>query len=169
MGYMPASIGVATACGKDVYCITGDGSIQMNIQELETIAYNRLPIKIIVINNNGYLLIRHTQENFQEGRLIGESPETGVGFPDLKKIAWAYDIPFIRLSELSEMEERMSELMKLKGPAIFEVMTPPDQALIPRVASKKMEDGSMISMPYDDMLPFLPRDEYMKNHQISMG
>ncbi|HLO25652.1 MAG TPA: thiamine pyrophosphate-binding protein, partial [Geobacteraceae bacterium] len=90
MGYMPGAIGVAAAStGKDVYCVTGDGSIQMNLQELQTIVHNKLPVKLIVLNNNGYLLIRHSQGNFMEGRLIGEGPSTGVSFPDLKKIAKA--------------------------------------------------------------------------------
>ncbi len=167
MGYMPGSLGVAAANhGKDVYCITGDGSIQMNIQELETIAYNKLPIKIVLLNNNGYLLIRHTQNNFCEGHLIGESPKTGVGFPDMKKIANAYGIHYMRVSENGELERKIDELRAYKGPVIFEVMTPSNQLLIPRVASKKLDDGQMASMPYDNMFPFLPAEEYIKTRTI---
>jgi len=164
MGYMPGVIGVATAHhGKEVYCITGDGSIQMNLQELQTIVHNKLPAKIIVFNNNGYLLIRHTQKNFMDGRFIGESTDTGVSFPDMKKIAKAYGIPFIRISKLSELDRKLTTLMKHEGNVICEVMTPPNQLLIPRVASKKLDDGTMISMPYDDMFPFLSRNEYEEN------
>jgi acetolactate synthase-1/2/3 large subunit len=164
MGYMPGAIGVAVAsAGKDVYCITGDGSIQMNLQELQTIIHNKLPVKIIVLNNNGYLLIRHSQNNFMEGRLIGESPSTGVSFPDMKKIAKAYGINYIRISRLGELVAKLDELKSLEGPVICEVITPSRQMLIPRVASKKRDDGSMVSMPYDDMFPFLPREEHEKN------
>ncbi len=164
MGYMPASIGVAAAAkGKSVYCITGDGSIQMNIQEFQTIVHNKLPIKIIMLSNNGYLLIRHTQQNFMDGRLIGESPMTGVSFPDMKKIAKAYGIEYMKISKLANLNDKLEILAKARGPLICEVMTPANQLLIPRVASKKLEDGKMMSMPYDDMFPFLPREEYDQN------
>ena len=164
MGYSPGSTGVAAACkDKDVYSITGDGSVQFNLQEFQTIVHNRLPIKTIVLNNHGYLLIRLTQQNFQDGRLIGADSETGVSFPDLEKIAWAYGIKFIRISEIGELDEKLDELLKYQGAVICEVITPQNQLLIPRVASKKMDDGTMVSMPYDDMFPFLPREEYQQN------
>ncbi len=164
MGYMPASLGVAVgASGKNVYCITGDGSIQMNIQELQTIVHNKLPIKIILFNNNGYLLIRHTQQNFMEGRFIGESPTTGVSFPNMKKIANAYGIHYIKISKLRELDKQLDAITKDQEPLLCEVMTLSKQLLMPRVASKRMEDGRMISMPYDDMFPFLSRDEYLAN------
>lgn len=164
MGYMPGVIGVAVAnAGRDVYCITGDGSVQMNLQELQTIAHNRLPAKIVVFNNKGYLLIRSTQHNFQEGRLMGESSETGVSFPDLEKMSKAYGIHFIRIMHLDDLDEKLDELVNYQGPVICEVMTPANQLLIPRVASKKMDDGKMVSMPYDDMFPFLSREEYLQN------
>jgi len=177
MGFMPGVIGAAAAarrdadkaggqadCGRDVYCITGDGSLQMNIQELITIAHNRLRTKLIVNNNNGYLLIRLTQKNFQESRFIGIDKDTGVGFPDLEKIANAYGIHYIRIASLADCDAKLKELFEYPGPVICDVLTPPDQPLIPRVASKKMPDGRMVSMPYDDMYPFLPREEYEGNH-----
>jgi acetolactate synthase-1/2/3 large subunit len=164
MGYMPGSIGVAAASkGKDVFCITGDGSVQFNIQELQTIVQNNLPIKIIVLNNNGYLLIRLTQNNFQEGRFIGVDKDSGVSCPDMEKIASAYGIKFIRILSIDDLDVKLAELTNYQGAVICEVMTPPNQLLIPRVASKKMDDGKMISMPYDDMFPFLPREEYLEN------
>ena len=164
MGYAPGSVGVAAANeGKEVFCITGDGSLQFNIQELQTIVHNRLPIKIIVFNNHGYLLIRLTQQNFEEGRLIGVDSATGVSFPDLEKIAWAYGIKFIRISNIDELHEKLDELFGYPAAVICEVLTPRNQWLIPRVASKKLDDGRMVSMPYDDMFPFLLREEYLKN------
>jgi len=164
MGYMPGAIGVAAAsAGRDVYCITGDGSLQMNLQELQTIVHNKLPVKLMVLNNNGYLLIRHSQNNFMEGRLIGEGPETGVSFPELKKIAQAYGIAYVKISRLSELDAKLDQVRELSGPVICEIITPSRQLLIPRVASKKLDDGSMVSMPYDDMFPFLPREEYQES------
>lgn len=169
MGYSPASIGVAALAkesGKDVYCISGDGSIQMNLQEFQTISHYRLPVKTIILNNNGYLLIRHTQNNFMEGRLIGESRETGLSTPPMEKVADLYNIKYMSVSNLDEMEEKIEELIAYEGAVIFEVMTPSNQLLIPRVASKKLDDGKIVSMPFDDMFPFLPRDEYEKNIQM---
>lgn len=164
MGFMPGIIGAATLCrDRDVYCITGDGSLQMNIQELITISHNRLRAKLIINNNNGYLLIRLTQKNFQESRFIGIDKDTGVGFPDLEKIANAYGIHYIRISSLAECDMKLDELFEYPGPVICDVWTPFDQPLVPRVASKKMPDGRMVSMPYDDMYPFLPRKEYEEN------
>ncbi len=163
MGYVPAVIGAARACGKEVYCISGDGSLQMNIQELQTIVGNKLPIKLIILNNNGYLLIRHTQTNFLDGRLIGESPQTGVTFPDLQKISQAYGIAYMKICGNDGLHSKIAMLKKSEGPVVCEVITPPWQLLIPRVASKKLEDGTMVSMPYDDMFPFLPREEYRNN------
>ena len=163
MGYTPAVVGVAAVRKDDTYCISGDGSFQFNIQELQTIVQNKLPVKFVVLNNNGYLLIRLTQNNFMEGRKIGIDAESGISCPDLEKISHAYGIKFIRIRNISEMDEKIKELKNYKGAVICEVMTPENQLLIPRVASKKLDDGKMISMPYDDMFPFMPRDEYESN------
>jgi acetolactate synthase-1/2/3 large subunit len=165
MGYMPGVIGAAAAVrGHEVYCITGDGSLQMNIQELQTLVHNNYRAKLIVHSNNGYLLIRHTQKNFQEGRYIGTHAATGVSFPDLEKLSKAYGLHYVRIAALSKCETGLAELLAYQGgPMICEVMSPAEQLLIPRVASRKREDGSMVSMPYDDMFPFLPREEYAAN------
>lgn len=164
MGYMPAAIGMASANpGRDVYCITGDGSFQMNIQELQTIVQNSLPIKLLILNNNGYLLIRLTQDNFLGGRHIGTDKDTGVSFPNLEKVATAYGIKYLQLTHSNDWVSKVNQIFIEPGPMICEVISPSDQILIPRVASKSLDDGSMISMPYDDMFPFLPREEYLEN------
>ncbi len=165
MGFMPAVIGAAEAAqGSEVYCITGDGSIQMNLQELQTIRHNEQNVKIIVFNNNGYLLIRHTQKNFEGGRLIGESEETGVSFPEFEKVAELYGMGHIRIGSGADLAAGIDELLSAKGPLICEVMCPSWQLLVPRVASKQLADGTMASAPYDDMFPFLDRDEYEESH-----
>lgn len=164
MGYMPAVVGAcAAAPGRDVYCVTGDGSLQMNLQELATIRHHRFPAKLVVFNNGGYLLIRHTQKNFMDGRLIGEGPATGVSFPELSRLAATYDLPYVRIAGAADAPAGIEALKAIQGPALCEVMCPPEQLLIPRVASRKLDDGSMASMPYDDMFPFLPREEYEAN------
>jgi acetolactate synthase-1/2/3 large subunit len=164
MGYAPASIGVAAAAkGKPVFCISGDGSIQMNLQEFQTIAHNKLPVKTILHNNNGYLLIRHTQKNFCGNRLIGEGPDTGVGCPNFKKLADAFDHLYVRIDSLEEFERKIEQVIEHDGPVLCDVRTPAWQLLVPRVASKQLESGKMVSMPYDDMFPFLEREEYQQN------
>lgn len=170
MGYgLPAAVGVAVSkVNGQVICIVGDGSLQMNIQELQTMAYYKLPIKLFVWNNNGYLLIRHTQNNFM-GKLIGESPQTGLGCPDMEKIAWAYGIKFIRVAKVSKLDDAIKQTLDFKGPMICEIITPENQLIVPRVASQKMPDGKMVSKPYDDMFPFLDKDVYEKESNYFKG
>lgn len=164
MGFMPAVIGAAEAAeGHEVYCITGDGSIQMNLQELQTVKHNRQPVKLVVFNNNGYLLIRHTQRNFEGGRLIGESAETGVSFPDFEQVAALYEMSYLRIDASAELDAGIDALLAAEGPLICEVVCPSWQLLVPRVASKQLDDGTMVSLPYDDMFPFLDPEEYEEN------
>ena len=164
MGYaVPAAIGVAST--KDsgrVVAVSGDGSLQMNIHELQTMVHYKLPVKLFVWNNNGYLLIRHTQMNFEEGRFVGESPKSGMSCPDTGKIASAYGIKFIRVSKVSGLDAAIKETLDHNGPAICEIMTPEMQPIVPRVSSEKLPDGRMVSKPFDDMYPFLDRKIYDK-------
>ncbi len=164
MGYWAAAIGGCIANNrKRTVVITGDGSLQMNIQELATIKHNNLPIKIIIFNNNGYLLIRHTQKNFMDGRLLGEGPDTGVWCPDSLKIAQAYGIKGVRINEVSEVDEKIKEAMESDGPVICDVTTPQWQLIIPRISSEKMPDGTLVAKPYEDMYPYLSREELRRN------
>lgn len=164
MGYWCAGIGACMANDrKDTIVITGDGSLQMNLQEFAPIKHNRLPIKVFILNNNGYLLIRHTQHNFMEDRFIGESPDTGVWCPDAMEIAKAYGIKGIRIEHVSEADEKIREALACEGPVICEVMTPRWQLLIPRIASDKRPDGTLVSRNYEDMFPYLPAEELREN------
>ena len=163
MGYWVAGIGACLANDrKSTIVITGDGSLQMNLQEFATIKHNNLPIKVFILNNNGYLLIRHTQRNFMEDRFVGESPSSGVWCPDAMKIAEAYGIKGVRINSVDEVGEKVKETLDYDGPVICEVMTPEWQLLIPRVASEKMPDGTLKSRNYEDMFPYLPKDELQK-------
>lgn len=164
MGYWCAGIGACIANDrKDTVVITGDGSLQMNLQEFAPIHHNHLPIKTIVLNNNGYLLIRSTQRNFMEDRFLGESPKTGVWCPPLNIIATAYDIPYFRIEEVQEIDEVIRRVLQTDGPVICEVMTQEWQPLIPRITSERGPDGKLVPHDYSDMYPFLSREEYQAN------
>jgi acetolactate synthase-1/2/3 large subunit len=161
MGYtLPATIGVCFARnGAEVLGITGDGSLQMNVQELATVRHHRLPIKLFVWNNDGYLSIRATQQRFFEGRLIGTDNTSGLSFPDLEKIAAAYGIGYRRIAGTSDLDAGLRAVLATPGPVLCEVMCLRDQEIVPTVASERQPDGTMISRPLEDMYPFLDRDE----------
>ncbi len=164
MGYWCAGIGACIANDREeTIIITGDGSLQMNLQEFAPIHHNNLPIKTFVLNNNGYLLIRSTQRNFMEDRFVGEGPNSGVWCPDLEKVAEAYEMPFVRINSVEEIDEKVKQVFATDGPVICEVMTPEWQALVPRITSEKMPDGRLVAHEYSDMFPFLDREEYKKN------
>lgn len=165
MGFtIPASIGVCMArCAGQTLGITGDGSFQMNIQELQTIVHYHLPVKLFVWNNDGYLSIRATQRKFFDGRYIGTDSTSGVSFPDLEKIADAYGIRYHKMDKIDKMKEQFEEIMSDNEPVICEVITKRDLLVAPSVSSKQLADGRLVSAPIEDMFPFLPRDEFMEN------
>jgi acetolactate synthase I/II/III large subunit len=163
MGYdLPAAIGAAfSRPGERVICIAGDGSIQLNIQELQTLVHYQLPIKLFVLNNDGYLSIRLSQANMFN-RLTGESPQSGVSFPDIVKVAQAYNIPAIRIG-FGQLEKGIQEVLQMTGPIVCDVLLDPTQAFEPRVGSKHLADGSIISSNLEDMSPFLGDKELAEN------
>jgi len=164
MGYsLPAAIGVSVATGGRVLAITGDGSLQQNIQELQTVVEYNLPIKLFVLNNDGYQSIRVSQQNYFNNRFIGESSKSGISFPDTLKIAAAYGIKGIRINEYNKLEKVIYDVLSFNGPVVCDVIVPRDQLTIPTVASRVNEDGTMSSRPLEDMFPFLDRDEYKSN------
>lgn len=164
MGYtIPACIGISIAKGgEEVVGITGDGSFQLNIQELQTIVHNNLPIKIFVWNNDGYLSIRATQSKFFEGRFIGTDNTSGVSFPDLRKISRAYGIKYFRVSSSRALPAVIRKVMDFPNAVICEVMCIRDQEIIPSVSAFTKEDGTIVSKPLEDMYPFLDREEFYK-------
>ncbi len=167
MGYsLPASMGAYYADKSSIpICITGDGSFQMNIQELEAIKANKMPIKILVINNDGYVSIRNTQKRFFQ-RFIAEGPSNGVTNPDFSKICNAYDIKYIKLDDSSILEEEFLKILNYDGAIFCEILSNVNQELLPVNTSKKLDSGKMISAPLEDMYPFLDRntfDELMIN------
>lgn len=162
MGYdIPAAVGAAVAAEDEVFCITGDGSMQMNIQELQTIVHNNLPVKLIIFNNGGYQAIVQTQTNFF-GRLSGCNKESGVSMPDIKKIAEAYGFPYIRIEKNAGVKEGIQKLRDMNGFAICELIQDDSQGIEPRTKSMEKEDGTIFSPPIDHLFPFLTEEEYEK-------
>jgi acetolactate synthase I/II/III large subunit len=166
MGFdLPAAIGACLATDhKRVICIAGDGSLQMNLQELQTIVTHRLPIKIFVLNNQGYHSIRQTQHNFFKDNIVGCGTESGLGFPDLEKLAYAYGIPFRRIkNHQDQMSKKISDTIRGEGPQMCEIILDLNQQFAPKAASRKLPDGRMLSSPLEDLAPFLDREEFKKN------
>lgn len=167
MGYgFPAALGVCVARkGKRVICIDGDGSFQMNLQELQTVVYNQLNMKLIIINNNGYHSIRQTQTNLFKGEpLVGVCDGNGLSFPDFEKLAYAYGIPYVRIDSLDNVEDGLNKLLHTEGPVLCEAIVDEKQNFEPKLSSKVLPDGRIVSPPIDDMFPFLPKEEYEANH-----
>jgi acetolactate synthase I/II/III large subunit len=165
MGYgLPAAVGACFAnAGRRVVCLEGDGSIQLNVQELATVAFHRLSLKLFVFNNGGYLSIRTTQRAFFEGRLVGEGPSSGVGLPDMTKIAEAYGIRSVFIHNHQELSDRIRTVLEYPGPVLCDVRMTPDQEFVPRVTSRRLANGHMVSSPLEDMCPFLDRAEFLSN------
>jgi acetolactate synthase I/II/III large subunit len=164
MGYdIPASIGAAFG-GDDrrVICFAGDGSGHLNIQELQTIKHHNLPIKIFILNNGGYLSMRLTQGGFFKGNFIGESPRSGISFPDYVKVAAAYGLPSTRI-ETGDFSAQIDEFLNHSGPALCEVMLDPAQGFEPRLSSRQLPDGRIVTAAFEDMAPFLSREELAEN------
>jgi acetolactate synthase-1/2/3 large subunit len=172
MGYdLPAAVGACVAVGrKEIVCISGDGSIQMNLQELQTILTNKLPIKIFVINNDGYHSIRQTQTNlFGDHTKVGIGPESGdLSFPSLEKLAWAYGYPYAACHTNSEIDATLDKAFENEGAFIAEIFVDPAQFFEPKSATKRLEDGTLISPPLEDLAPFLDREELKSIMKIPM-
>ena len=163
MGYgLPAAIGTCIGGGRrTTVCLEGDGSIMMNLQELQTIITNRLPIKIFLINNSGYHSIRITQTNlFSEHTKVGIGPESGdLSFPEFKKIAEAFGYPYLCAHSNAEMKEAVDRALAMDGPVFTEIFTDTKQVWEPKSSTKRLEDGTLVSPPLEDLAPFLPREE----------
>lgn len=170
MGYgLPASIGACIANNrKTTICLEGDGSIMMNLQELQTVVTNKLPIKIILINNQGYHSIRQTQTNlFSNHCKVGIGPESNdLSFPDYKKISNAFDIPYFEAHSNTEVENTFDQMMKKEGFAIFEILVSTEQFFEPKNSARRLDDGTIVSAPLEDLSPFLSREELAKNLYI---
>lgn len=172
MGYgLPAAIGTCIGGGrKTTICLEGDGSIMMNLQELQTILTNKLPIKIFLINNNGYHSIRITQSNlFSEHCKVGIGPESNdLSFPEFEKIAKAFGYPYYSAHSNAEMKQVVDEVLQTEGTVFCEIFTDTEQVWEPKSSTKRLEDGTLVSPPLEDLAPFLPKEELERNMFIPL-
>jgi len=162
MGFaLPASIGIHYASPKKkTICVTGDGSFQFNIQELQTIKHNNIPIKIFVLNNGGYLSIKNTQTKLFNKRYFGINSDSGVSFPDLRKMAYAYDISYLYIDDLNDLEKALPKILSSDSSVICEVICPTDESIYPTSATYKDENEKITSHPLENMAPFLSKEEF---------
>lgn len=165
MGYaVPAAVGASIADkSKTVYCLTGDGSIMMNLQELQTIIHLNLPVKVILLYNDGYQSIKQTQNNFFKGNIVGCSGESGVGFPDFYELSKTLGFKTYKVEKPEEVESNLEKFYDHQGPAFLVVNLDLHYTFQPKLSSKKNPDGSMVSKPLEDLFPFQEREEFMKN------
>jgi acetolactate synthase-1/2/3 large subunit len=170
MGYdLPASIGACKASGGEpIVCLAGDGSIMMNLQELQTIVGERLPIKIFILNNSGYVSIFQTHRNFFNGVEVGGGPKSGVTFPNFERLSAGFDIPYLRCSTHAEMAEKIAATMATDGPVICELMIDEEQPFAPKLGAKQHPDGRITSPALEDLSPFLSREELRDNMIIDL-
>lgn len=165
MGYgLPAAIGTCIGGNrKDTICLEGDGSIMMNLQELQTVLTNKLPIKLFLINNNGYHSIRITQTNLFSKNFVGIGEESGdLSFPEFEKIAKAFGYKYLSASSNADMKKVVDEALSTDGPVFVEIFTDTKQVWEPKSATKRLEDGTLVSPPLEDLAPFLPKEELEK-------
>ena len=165
MGYgLPAMVGAGLASGaKSFVGIEGDGSLMMNIQELQTIRILDLPLKLFLFDNCGYASIRNTQRNYFEGRYVGTGPEGRLGLPDFVALAKANGIESMRIEDAADLVSGVREALSRRGPLIIDVKVQADEALWPKSAALPQPDGTIRSMPLEDMSPLLPREEFRGN------
>lgn len=171
MGYeLPAAVGACIAKDKkEIICIGGEGSLQMNLQELQTILTNKLPVKIFVINNDGYHQVRLTQTNMFKANFVGMGPDSGdLSFPSFEKLAYAYGYPYYSCSKTSEMSKTIKDALSEKGAVICEVFVDKKQIFEPKLSARVLPSGKIVSPSLEDMSPFLSRDELASNMYIDL-
>lgn len=134
----------------------------MNLQELQTIVHNKIPVKIVIFNNNSYQAIVQTQTNFFNAMLAGCTNDSGVSFPSFEKLAYAYGFPFRSINSNSDIGSAIDWMLQISGHAILELVQTESDPITPKLSSKKLEDGRIISPPIDDIAPFLSDEEYAK-------
>jgi acetolactate synthase-1/2/3 large subunit len=159
MGFaVPASIGIQFATKGLVLVVVGDGSIMMNLQELESIRYHKLPIKIIVVNNNVYSIIRKRQKDLFRTRTIGTDPDNGVSVPDFKKVADCFGLEYMKIENIESLDKGIDELFSIEGSVLCELMGNENQSYIEIGTIRSSESGKIVRRPPEDQMPFLDRE-----------
>tara|TARA_Y100000590_G_scaffold470704_1_gene668036 strand:+ start:12082 stop:13854 length:1773 start_codon:yes stop_codon:yes gene_type:complete len=165
MGWgLPAAIGACYAKNKKkIICLTGEGGLQMNIQELATLMHNKLPIKIFIYNNGGYLTIKQTQQLGFKSRIMGSNPNSGLSFPDYKKISASHKIKYYKLNKTYNLSKDLKKILSLKDAVITEIILDEEQEQMPKAINKRLPNGKVIATKFEDLYPFLPSDELKEN------
>ena len=159
---LPEAIGAAVAAKKEVICATGDGSIMMNLQELQTIKHNKLPVKVIVFSNDGYNAIRQTSKNFFNGKLIGCTADSGISFPKFEDVAKTFGFDYMICHKNGEVGESLKKFFAASGNVLLEVEERLDDPVTPKVMSRMNADGSFSTPSLEDMAPFISQEEHDK-------
>jgi acetolactate synthase-1/2/3 large subunit len=159
MGFgLPGAIGASFARNRgEVMCLNCDGGMMMNLQELQTVVHHRLPIKLFIFNNDGYLMIKHTQKAIMDGRYSGTDRKSGVSCPDFTKLAAAFDLPAWQIRTWEDFDRVLPQAQATTGPCIVEVFMDPEQYFHPKLSLAKQADGTLVSPPLEDLSPLLPR------------
>ncbi len=170
MGYgLPAAIGASFATNKgEVLCLNCDGGMMLNLQELQTIVHHNLPIKLFIFNNDGYLMIKHTQKALFSGRYAGTDKQSGVSCPDFSKLANAFGIKAFTIKTWEDVDTVIPQVQAYDGPVVCEVFTHPEQLFVPKLSLAMEKDGTLISPPLEDLSPLIPRTELSKHMIIGL-
>ena len=167
MGYgIAGAVGAAAACpNKDILCLNCDGGIMMNLQELHTVIENGLNVKVVIFNNDGYLMIKHTQKMLFSGKYVSVDKNTGIGLPNFSKLFPALGYEYFKLEEWNNTDTKLSKFLNHNGPAILEVFMDPNQGFLPKVKGVPMEDGNILAPPIEEMSPLVSFEE-LNNEMI---
>jgi acetolactate synthase-1/2/3 large subunit len=172
-GHAPMGWGLPAAVGaffgknnpnKKIICLTGDGGFQLNIQELATIMHHKIPIKIFIFNNGGYLTIKQTQQLGFSGRIMGADKKSGLSFPDYKKLTQTYKMDYFKAISHEKLKEKIKKVIKSKRASICELIMDPDEEQIPKAINKRTPEGKSVPTKFEDMYPFLPKEELNSNN-----
>ena len=165
MGWgLPAAVGACYAYKKQrIICLAGEGGFQMNIQELATVMHNKLPIKIFIFNNGGYLTIKQTQQHGFNSRIMGADSRSGLSFPDYKKIAQSHKMKYIKIKNNKNLKSKIKETLSDSKPTICELMIAPNQEQMPKAINKRITSRKIVATKYEDLYPFLSSEEIQKN------
>ena len=169
MGWgLPAAIGAFYASNeskikKNIVCLTGEGGLQMNIQELATILHHKIPVKIFIYNNGGYLTIKQTQQLGFKSRIMGSDNDSGLSFPNYELISKSHNIKYFKISETKKIKHIVSKILKINKPVICELILDNEQEQMPKAINKRTANGRSIPTTFEDMYPFLPKNELKSN------
>lgn len=170
MGFgLPGAIGASFAKkDREIICLNCDGGMMMNLQELQTIDHHKLPIKIFIFNNDGYLMIKHTQKGLFKGRYSGTNNKSGVSCPDFLKVAKAFNMDYFSIKTWDDFDFKIDKILEAKGPVICDIFMDPEQFFHPKLSIALQEDGTIISPPLEDLSPLLDRDILEKEMIIGL-